>query len=328
MRFPFIPIASLGAGLLSGLQNPFNISHTTVTKLNYTRLDTYTPYIEFARAAYCDPNKIAGWKCGGFEVDACHSLPGFIPTLTGGDGDGMQFFYVGYWPTESAVVVAHQGTNPHEMHVPLTLKTLATTYRVLHRLAVLTDLRFHFMALDPVLFPGIPRGIKVHSGFAIEHKKTANQILTEVERLMGEHSSTHVILIGHSLGGGIAELDTLFMTLNLPEGTTIRGVTFGTPRVGNKAWATFFDSQVSNFTRVNNKRDPVPVVPGRLLGFRHVATEIHIQPDGKAVICPGPDDGVDPQCSDKTVPDIIKGDVDDHSGPYNGILIGTQDCTP
>ena len=77
------------------------------------------------------------------------------------------------------------------------------------------------------------------------------------------------------------------MMLNLPEGTTIRGVTFGTPRVGNKAWATFFDSQVSNFTRVNNKRDPVPVVPGRLLGFRHVATEIHIQPDGKAVICPG-----------------------------------------
>jgi hypothetical protein len=82
------------------------------------------------------------------------------------------------------------------MHVPLTLKTLATpTYRVLHRLAVLTDLEFHFMALDPALFPDAPSGIKVHSGFAIEHKKTANQILTEVERLMDEHSSTHVILV-------------------------------------------------------------------------------------------------------------------------------------
>ena len=79
------------------------------------------------------------------------------------------------------------------------------------------------------------------------------------------------------------------MTLNLPVGTAIRGVTFGTPRVGNVAWATFFDSQVSNFTRINNKRDPVPVIPGRLfgLGFQHPATEIHIQPDGKAVICPG-----------------------------------------
>jgi lipase (class 3) len=168
------------------------------------------------------------------------------------------------------------------------------------------------MALDPVLFPDIPRHIKVHSGFAIEHKKTAYQILAEVERLMDEYSSTNVVLvrfhycnplprrrhtylffpghypqIGHSLGGAIAELDTLFMTLNLPEDTTILGVTFGTPRVGNTAWATFFDSQVSNFTRINNKRDPVPVVPGRLLGFRHVGTEIHIQHDGRAAICPG-----------------------------------------
>ena len=93
-------------------------------------------------------------------------------------------------------MVAHQGTNPHEMYVPLPLKTLtAPTYRILHRLAVLTDLHFHFMALDPVLFPDIPRGIKVHSGFAIEHKKTANQILAEVKRLMDEHSSTHVILV-------------------------------------------------------------------------------------------------------------------------------------
>ena len=82
------------------------------------------------------------------------------------------------------------------MYVPLTLKTMATpTYRVIHRLAVLTDLRFRFMALDPILFPDIPRGIKVHSGFAIEHKKTAKRILTEVERLMDEYSSTHVILV-------------------------------------------------------------------------------------------------------------------------------------
>ena len=77
------------------------------------------------------------------------------------------------------------------------------------------------------------------------------------------------------------------MRLNLPEGTTIQGITFGKPRVGNNAWATFFASQVSNFVRINNKHDPVPVVPGRGLGFHHVATEIHIQPNGSVVICPG-----------------------------------------
>jgi hypothetical protein len=67
MWFPFTPIASMAAGLLSGFQNTFNISHTTVTKLNYTHLDTYTQYIEFARVAYCDSNKVVGWKCGGLS---------------------------------------------------------------------------------------------------------------------------------------------------------------------------------------------------------------------------------------------------------------------
>jgi len=80
------------------------------------------------------------------------------------------------------------------MYVSLTLKTIFA-YRVLHRLSVLTDLHFHSVALDPVLFPDIPSGVKVHSGFAIEHKKTANQILAEVERLMDVYSSTHVVLV-------------------------------------------------------------------------------------------------------------------------------------
>jgi hypothetical protein len=77
------------------------------------------------------------------------------------------------------------------------------------------------------------------------------------------------------------------MKFNLPKDTTIRGVTFGTPRVGNEAWATFFDSEVADFKRVNNKRDPFPTVPGRRLGFRHPMGEIHIGLDGIPVACPG-----------------------------------------
>jgi hypothetical protein len=61
MWLPFTPIASVAAGLLSSFQNPFNLGH----KLNYTQLDIFTPHIEFARAAYCDPDKIFGWQCGG-----------------------------------------------------------------------------------------------------------------------------------------------------------------------------------------------------------------------------------------------------------------------
>lgn len=300
------PLLPLAAGVFSGLWHGSNVQRSDLIQLSSSRFSEFVPFIEFARAAYCPPTKIEGWQCG----NACQALPGFEPTLTGGDGDGTQFFFVGFWPAQSSVVVAHQGTNP------------------LHLLSVLTDMNFELMNPDPHLFPNISSDIHVHSGFALEHKKTAGQILAEVKRLMAGHSSTDVILIGHSLGGALAELDTLFMKLNLPEGTTVRGVTFGTPRVGNPGWATYFDSQIAHFTRINNKRDVVPTVPGRRFGFRHPREEIHIQEDGSVVTCPGDDDGTDPQCSDLVVPNVAIGRIPDHLGPYHSIFIGTQACTP
>jgi len=65
------------------------------------------------------------------------------------------------------------------------------------RMSVLTDLNLKYMVPDPTLFPNVPSGVQFHSGFALEHRKTAPKILAEVKRLMAEHSSTHVILVGH-----------------------------------------------------------------------------------------------------------------------------------
>ncbi len=50
--------------------------------------------------------------------------------------------------------------------------------------------------------------------------------------------------VGHSLGGAVAELDALLFTLNLPSTVHVKSQTYGTPRVGNPAYATFFDSKV------------------------------------------------------------------------------------
>ncbi|KAI9465076.1 alpha beta-hydrolase [Lactarius psammicola] len=305
---PLSPLLPLIAGVFGGLRQGPNVRHSDLIQLSSNQVAEFVPFIEFARAAYCAPTKIEGWHCG---------------------GDGTQFFFVGFWPAQSAVVVAHQGTDPLKLYdlrfLPIELETNAHSPR---RMSVLTDMNFEFMKPDPGLFPDIPSDIQIHSGFALEHKKTAGRILAEVKRLMAEHSSTDVILVGHSLGGALAELDTLFMRLNLPAGTTVRGVTFGTPRVGNPAWATYFDSQIANFTRMNNKRDVVPTVPGRRLGFQHPREEIHIQKDGSVVICPGDDDGTDLQCSDLMVPNIAAGSIPDHLGPYHGIFIGTVFCTP
>lgn len=117
------------------------------------------------------------------------------------------------------------------------------------------------------------------------------------------------------------------MTLNLPSSIHVKGVTYGTPRVGNPAFATYFDSKVADFERINNESDPVPIVPGRGLGFSHVHGEIHIVAPDDAVSCPGDDDATDAQCTISTVPTLLESNLLNHLGPYQGIYIGTIYCT-
>ncbi|KAJ6547865.1 hypothetical protein B0H10DRAFT_1969465 [Mycena sp. CBHHK59/15] len=42
----------------------------------------------------------------------CDANPGFHPVASGGDGDAVQFWYVGVDSTLGTVIVAHQGTDP------------------------------------------------------------------------------------------------------------------------------------------------------------------------------------------------------------------------
>ncbi|KIJ64648.1 hypothetical protein HYDPIDRAFT_181861 [Hydnomerulius pinastri MD-312] len=278
---------------------------TSVTTMTSSQLSGLAPYTEFARAAYCSPSIVEGWECG----EACQAVPGFEVSLTGGDGDAIQYYYVGYWPSENSVVVAHQGTDPTQF------------------LSDLTDVDIPMENLDPTLFPGVDSSVEVHSGFANEHAQTASIILTEVKSLISQYSATSVTLVGHSLGGALAELDCMFMALNLPSDIAIKGVTYGTPRVGNPAWASLFDATISDFQRINNEEDIIPIVPGRFLGFSHVMGEVHIIKPNDAVECPGDDDATDSQCTIMTVPNIFEGDILDHLGPYQGIYIGTIYCT-
>ena len=94
------------------------------------------------------------------------------------------------------MVVTHQGINPSELWVPLVISQDGRPKHLVPcSLASLTDPKIQRIPLDPTLFPGIPSGVDAHSGFVVEHKKTALQILAEVKRLMAEHSSTRVYLV-------------------------------------------------------------------------------------------------------------------------------------
>jgi hypothetical protein len=64
-------------------------------------------------------------------------------------------------------------------------------------------------------------------------------------------------------------------------------------------------------------------VPASSRTLSHICTRVLIPS-----FAIGSDDGVDPECGDMMVPDVLEGNVNDHGGPYNGIRIGTQECTP
>ncbi|KAJ3733896.1 alpha/beta-hydrolase [Lentinula guzmanii] len=285
-------------GLTSG--TPFDLHPRAVTRISASELAGFAPYTQFARAAYCPTDVLKDWKCG----EACEANSDFEVSLVGGDGDDIQICK--YSPSLGAVIVAHQAS--------------AILF------SDLTDADILLATPSTALFPGISSSVEVHSGFLNKHALTANVILAKVKSIMNSKVTNNIVAIGHSLGGALAEIDTIFFRFNIPS-ASISAMTYGTPRVGNHAWAALVDASDVNFKRIDNEIDPIPIVPGRFLGFEHPIGEIHILSAGNAVSCPGDDDASDADCQIESVPTIFEGNILDHLGPYEGIYIGTIFCT-
>ncbi|KAM6497353.1 lipase class 3 family protein [Amanita muscaria] len=261
-----------------------------------SQIDFYTPYTHFASTAYCQPGMTISWTCGA----NCQANPDFIPVASGGDGASVQFWYVGYSPSLSTVIVAHQGTDTSQIE------------------ADATDANAFLENLNSNLFPGVPSSVEVHSGFANEQAKTATQILSAVQETISTHSASSVTVVGHSLGAAIALLDGVY--LNIQVSVPVSTIGYGMPRVGNQAFADYVDANLP-LTHINNNKDPVPIVPGRFLGYHHPSGEVHITESNVWESCPG-QDNTSTLCIVGDVPNIFDGNTSDHGGPYNGITMG------
>ncbi|KAH0836869.1 Alpha/Beta hydrolase protein [Lanmaoa asiatica] len=212
---------------VAGLQaSPALVSRQSITTLTTSQIDAFTPYTYFAAAAYCAPSTTLSWTCG----DSCANNTGFEPVASGGDSNGIQYWYVGYDPSLDTVIVAHQGTNTTQI------------------LALLTDLDIILGGLDSSLFPGLPSDIKVHDGFRNEQSLTASDILSSVQTTISKYGTSSVTLVGHSLGAALSLLDSLYLPLHLPSGTTFQTILYGLPRVGNQAFADYCRYQPAHYT--------------------------------------------------------------------------------
>jgi len=253
----------LGLLVVSVYATPVLEARQSITTLTAAQIASFKPFTYFASTGYCSPSSTLAWNCGA----TCSANPDFIPVASGGDGSSVQFWYVGFSPSQNTVIVAHQGTDLSEIQ------------------AIATDINVELVSLDPSLFPGVSASVKVHHGFANAQEKTATAVLSAVSQALSANGVDRVTIVGHSLGAALALLDGVYLPLHIPN-VTFRVIGYGMPRVGNREFAQYVDSHVA-LTHINNKEDPVPIMPGRFLGYAHPSGEVHIVDSGEWLACPG-----------------------------------------
>ncbi|MFQ5575826.1 MAG: Mbeg1-like protein, partial [Anaerolineae bacterium] len=98
--------------------------------------------------------------------------------------------------------------------------------------------------------------VKVHYGFIQAYKSVRQAVLARARQ--APHG--RIICTGHSLGGALATLAALDVQYNLPQKEVVC-YTFGSPKVGNDAFAESYNRRVPNTFRFVNAADAIPQTP-------------------------------------------------------------------
>ncbi len=128
---------------------------------------------------------------------------------------------------------------------------------------------------------------QVHDGFL----RAYNSIAPQLQDWLGQCKAKNVYLTGHSLGAAIATLAAAL----LPES---RLVTFGSPRVGNAAFAAMFKNRVVD--RYVNCADVVAILPPESEYYEHVHGMHYLDRHGALIAAPSSLDMLQDQTIAKT----------------------------
>ena len=113
---------------------------------------------------------------------------------------------------------------------------------------------------------------KIHSGFY--------NYWLEVVDLISSISAKHryIKCYGHSMGGALATICSYYLTQMRPD-RIVHCYTFGSPRVGDKCFASKFDKAVNVSRRYVNVMDPITHVPS-MIRFKHVSGKFNLDTRG------------------------------------------------
>lgn len=137
---------------------------------------------------------------------------------------------------------------------------------------------------------------KVHSGFRGAWQDTEPLAMSYVDAALAQYPNYTLVLTGHSLGGAAATVAAAYLR---KAGRSCDLYTYGSPRVGNEAFALYMGATAKGFNyRVTHFDDPVPQLPpaSALLGsYRHTSPEYWIMSENSTTtpsvsdiqVCPG-----------------------------------------
>lgn len=193
--------------------------------------------VEYASAVYIsDPTELLTWTCL-----RCDDLTkGFEMIEIVVDVQNCLQAFVGVAHDLNSIIIAFRGTQERSIR------------------NWIEDLFWKQLDLN---YPGMPDAM-VHRGFYSAYHNTTLRpvILSAVQEIRELYGNINIIVTGHSMGGALASFCALDLTVNYG----LQGVqlmTFGQPRVGNAAFASYFSKHVPWTFRVTNGKDMVPHLP-------------------------------------------------------------------
>lgn len=115
----------------------------------------------------------------------------------------------------------------------------------------------------------IPRGQRQLGGVQRGTLAEWNRLKANVMQLAAGWNSNppnEILLTGHSLGGALAHLAAASIAARYPDlADRLVVISYGSPRLGNRAWFDAYAGLVRSSARIEIHRDPVPDIAGHLL---------------------------------------------------------------
>lgn len=148
---------------------------------------------------------------------------------------------------------------------------------------------------------------KVHYGFYRSALGVSNKTVEVVKSLQKTYPTYSVVVTGHSYGASCAQL--IAMELER-KGVRVKLYDYGQPRVGDKKYAAFVNTVVSEYYRTTHNKDLVPHVPPTDgFGYHHSCREVFEDATGKTTLC-SETNCEDPNCADQY--SLVHTSTEDH----------------